>query len=366
MSDEANGTLKLDLTQVRTIAREELAPIKEQLDRIETAIGAGSSVEPEPPEPILPSPPPPPPPPSPPPPSGTGLGYRIGFYGPWAEFTRMEGLLQRKMDQSICYVNRYGGWGSSGGGYCDLGGAFNLPDKLAHVPYVTIQIPTLLNAGVAGGTTMPASAAGQYDQYYVNLARALAPYKDKILGFSVNWEFNGFWMNHGVSSNSSGGLRWQPNDFIQSFRRLATILKQECAGVPIVWTLNNGPDFNLPTGRKAIDYYPGDDVVDAIGLDLYERNWQNFANAKSAGGLDYVDSFLNAHPGKRCAFPEWGAFNNDGNFITQMAAWFKVRKDKVLWETYWNSQDGGQPGTNLAPGSALEAAYVNAYKGTAY
>jgi hypothetical protein len=360
MADEATGTLKLDLTQVRTIAKEELAPIKAQLDRIEAAIGSGGIEEP-PPEVIPPSPPPPSPPPS-----GTGLGYRIGFYCLQAEFARMEGLLQRKMDQSITYVNRYGGWGATGGGYCDLGGAFGLLNRLANQQFVTIQIPTLLDAGVAGGTTMPKSAAGEYDQYYTQFARALAPYKTRILGFSVNWEFNGFWMNHGVSSNSAGGLRWTPQDFIASFRRLATILKRECAGVPIVWTLNNGPDFNLPSGKKAIDYYPGDDIVDAIGLDLYERNWTNFANAKTTGGLDYVAKFMADHPGKRCAFPEWGAYNNDGNFITQMTAWLRAHKDKVLWETYWNSQDGGQPGTNLAPGSALEAAYVNAYKGTAY
>ena len=136
-------------------------------------------------------------------------------------------------------------------------------------------------------------------------------------------------------------------------------------GIPIVWCLNNGPDLNLPAGYKAADFYPGDAYVDVIGINIYEQHWGSFAGARLKGGLDYVDAFASAH-GKKIAFPEWSAANNDGSFITQMAAWFNARGGRILFHTYWNSTDGGVPtgGLNVSP--AQQEAYIDAYKGTRY
>jgi beta-mannanase len=215
-------------------------------------------------------------------------------------------------------VNRYG-WEY----YISLDGAFNFNDNLANGRKTAISIPTILDSGY--GTDMASAASGAYDQYYAQLAQNLAPYCSQIVSFAIDWEFNGYWFNHGVE-NSDGSLRWQPSDFIAAHRRLTNSLRQYCPGVPIIWPLNNGPESNLPSGYAAEQFYPGDAYVDAIGLDLYEQNYSSFAAAQSNGGFNWIDSFSSQH-GKGLAFPEWQATNGDASFIAS-PLFYKVFREK--------------------------------------
>jgi hypothetical protein len=114
-------------------------------------------------------------------------------------------------------------------------------------------------------------------------------------------------------------------------------------------------------------FYPGDQYVDAIGMDFYEQNMPNpckggqssqqcFESVAQAAGVDcfgsgcrpenYLDGFARLHR-KRLAFPEWGANNNDGGFITHMAAWLNdpSRQSRVVEITYWDSPNGQTAGT---------------------
>jgi hypothetical protein len=118
-------------------------------------------------------------------------------------------------------------------------------------------------------------------------------------------------------------------------------------------------------------FYPGDEYVDAIGMDFYEQNFPNpcsgqssqqcFDSIAQAAGLfcfgsgcrssEYLDGFARQHS-KKLAFPEWAADNNDGGFIAYMAAWINdpSRRSRVVELTYWDSPSGqkaGSTGTNL-------------------
>ncbi len=76
--------------------------------------------------------------------------------------------------------------------------------------------------------------------------------------------------------------------------------------------------------------YPGDDVVDYIGLDVYdfkhegsvEERWNTFY-LKAPFGLEWHRDFAARH-GKPMSYPEWGVGNFGDNpyFIQQMHDWF--------------------------------------------
>lgn len=54
---------------------------------------------------------------------------------------------------------------------------------------------------------------------------------------------------------------WRPEDYIASFRRMTEICRTEAPKINMVWS---------PIGlENASDYYPGDDVVDLVGLSIF-------------------------------------------------------------------------------------------------
>ena len=75
--------------------------------------------------------------------------------------------------------------------------------------------------------------------------------------------------------------------------------------------------------------YPGDDVVDYIGLDVYdfkqegsvEERWTTFY-LKAPFGLEWHRDFAVKH-GKLMSYPEWGVGNSGDNpfFIQRMHDW---------------------------------------------
>jgi hypothetical protein len=98
------------------------------------------------------------------------------------------------------------------------------------------------------------------------------------------------------------------------------------------------------------DLWPGDDVVDLIGLDFYNQSWrrqdadpqvrwQNYLTGNY--GLNWLARFAAAHR-KPIAIPEWGTgtrpdkhgFGDDPLFIHNMAAW--MRAHDVLFHSYWD------------------------------
>lgn len=120
------------------------------------------------------------------------------------------------------------------------------------------------------------------------------------------------WQVHGwedVPSNESDAVIARKGRYIDAFRYIATFLKQRGTGWLIdyqgngPWSLtNNHPEGN---GRWL---YPGNDVVDIIGVDVYDvRPW---ADVKAR--LDYTHAFARDH-GKQMSIPEWGIWLNDNN-----------------------------------------------------
>ncbi|MGD9527745.1 MAG: glycosyl hydrolase [Pseudonocardia sp.] len=89
-------------------------------------------------------------------------------------------------------------------------------------------------------------------------------------------------------------------------------------------------DFDPSRGRDAIPWtecYPGDDVVDIIGMDTYDQpqgaTFDTFVS-EDYGLQDHVD--FATQRGKPISFPEWGLLRNGDNpeYIRRMAEWIQT------------------------------------------
>ena len=187
-----------------------------------------------------------------------------------------------------------------------------------------------------GSPTLVQGARGDFDGHYKDLARKLIENGFGNCVVRIGWEFNGDWY--------PWTARGHTGDFKAYWRRIALAMRSV-----------SGARFRFDWSPTTIegptaDAYPGDDVVDLIGLDVYDqaypligdpaRRWQ-FLLARE-NGLNWHRDFAHAH-GKPRSFPEWGAGTRpDGHgggddplCIRNMLAWFKAG-DPVDYACYWN------------------------------
>ncbi len=124
------------------------------------------------------------------------------------------------------------------------------------------------------------------------------------------------------------------------------------------------------------NWYPGDDVVDIIGIDSYDSGLPPSITTQPAAwnrlftqpdGIQAVQSFAAQH-GKPLSVPEWGlggvgspwfGMGDDPAYIDGMAS--VVSSGTVAFQSYFL---GGDPATLLeAPGSQSFARYVAHFGG---
>jgi hypothetical protein len=117
-------------------------------------------------------------------------------------------------------------------------------------------------------------------------------------------------------------------------------------------------EWTTALGKQAIApdrAYPGDDVVDVIGSDVYNEYWSpTLADPRvrflwlvnQPFGLKWLRDFAAAH-GKPTAYSEWGSGTrpdghgggDDPHFIESMAGWF--RQTGPLYQSYWEVAGSG-------------------------
>ncbi len=147
--------------------------------------------------------------------------------------------------------------------------------------------------------TLDRGAAGDYDNHWRSFARSMikAGCADAIV--RLGWEFNGRFFPWAAAGREQ--------QFVQYWRRIVSILRS----VP-------GQEFRYDwcvlAGKEGTDVeaaYPGDDVVDFIGLDAYDTSTFSAEDDRRADqesrayGLAWHADFAAAR-GKPMSFPEWG------------------------------------------------------------
>jgi hypothetical protein len=94
-------------------------------------------------------------------------------------------------------------------------------------------------------------AAGEYDQHLKNLANLLKTKIKSPMYIRVGYEFNGWWNGY------------KPQAYKEAFRRVVEIFRRENVPAAYVWCA-------YPV-KADLSYYPGDDVVDWWGMDLFDK-----------------------------------------------------------------------------------------------
>ena len=182
-----------------------------------------------------------------------------------------------------------------------------------NVPMLVPNEPALDDDTVA--TLLREGADGAFDDHFRTLAERLVDRGANDTIVVLGWEMNGTSYTSRCGPNP---LAWK-----QYWQRIVTTMR----GVP-------GQafrfDFAPVRGAQAVpwpDCYPGDDVVDIIGMDSYDTGpGQTFAEyVHQPYGLRAHASFAAAH-GKPMSYPEWGLFDHGDNsdYIRAMHSWIST------------------------------------------
>lgn len=213
-------------------------------------------------------------------------------------------------------------------------------------PYrLALGVPLLVN-----GVLFSAVAAGVYDSQFRQLATTIIANGHANAMLRIGWEFNGDWYPWNANLN--------PPAFKAAFRHVVGVMRSvPGAKFGIIW------NPSMAAGTVAPDMlWPGDDVVDLIGLDVYNQSWRLQdedpvirwqGHLTDNYGLDWLASFAAAH-NKRIAFPEWATgtrpdghgWGDDPYFIHQMASW--IRGHNVFYQAYWDFTASDFDGTMSA------------------
>ena len=161
-------------------------------------------------------------------------------------------------------------------------------------------------------------AAGANDARWVEMSKAIANqplYRTSII--RLGWEANGNWYNWRANVN--------PTAWKACYRRIVGILRaNDNLHLTFDWTVA-GQRQNIP----AEQIYPGDDVVDIVGVDMYDTDWSRYNGGAPATpavqaevwdktvlngdhGLTWYTAFSKAH-GKPLHIDEWGLIPPSGH-----------------------------------------------------
>lgn len=155
-------------------------------------------------------------------------------------------------------------------------------------------------------------AAGRYDHRFRTLAQRLVRLGLHDAVLVPGWEMNGTTYTHRCGPD--------PHAWKTYWRSLVTAMRS-VPGQEFRF------DFAPSRGEDALAWplcYPGDDVVDIIGMDTYDQPpGEDFDDyiTQPYGLRAHVD-FAAAH-GKPISFPEWGLFRNGDNaaYMRRMLEW---------------------------------------------
>jgi beta-mannanase len=201
------------------------------------------------------------------------------------------------------------------------------------------------------GDTWQKAAAGAYVQRWTTAMRNL---RAKRAGKGTTYvriahEMNGNWMAWGVNASNLAAFK-------AGYRLYASIVRKEFPQARLTFSPNGGNHSNVSIDQL----WPGNDVVDVIGPDIYDGYpnvtsqaiWNSVSTQWSAPGspsglaawLQYA-----AGRGKPVALPEWGLpSGDDPAFIQgvhdQLAAaaarpGTSGNAGRVVYDCYFNAED---------------------------
>lgn len=165
-------------------------------------------------------------------------------------------------------------------------------------------------------------ADGRFDHHFRTLGERLVRLEAPDTVVVLGWEMNGITYTHRCGPD--------PEAWKTYWRRIVTAMR----AVP---GQRFRFDFAPSRGTDAVPWtecYPGDDVVDILGMDSYDQPpGENFDEmVEQPYGLRHHVEFAAAH-GKPISYPEWGLFRNGDNpeYMRRMLEW--IDRHRPLYHT---------------------------------
>lgn len=190
------------------------------------------------------------------------------------------------------------------------------------------------------GTTLQAAARGDYNGYWRVQLQKFVDYGFADAVLRVAHEMNCCYIWNAAND---------PAAYVGMFRQYVSVARS-IPGEQFLFDWNPILGGTSVTPEQA---YPGDDVVDIIGLDVYDDaiygadpavRWNGMVGAYY--GLQWQADFAAVH-GKLMSFPEWGVNNRPGlpdrsggdnpYFVHQMAAW--IAGHNALYAVSYNDNN---------------------------
>jgi hypothetical protein len=274
-------------------------------------------------------------------------------------------LVHRNFTCALVYNNNATDWSSWENPWFIITGiSDNQWAKWATAPGTNRQLivtQNLFPASVDHTDWRAAGALGRYADHARNLAGNLVA---AGLGHSIirlAHEANGPWSPYYIGDTPLDMSLW-----VQFWRQTVIAMRSvPGADFKFDWTVNAA---YRPVPLS--EFYPGDDVVDIVGIDAYDSGvmagvdrWSTIYNRPD--GIGDVLSFARAH-GKPLSIPEWGVGSNpalqtggdDPTYVNGIAE--VVRDNNVAYQSYFYKYDWA---TTLANGPLSLDAYRTHFGG---
>lgn len=223
--------------------------------------------------------------------------------------------------------------------------------------------------------------AGRYDADIKAMGQAMVA--REAAGFApmivpLGWEYNSDWFHHSAADSRK---------FREAWRRVRILVRETGSRARFALIANKGYSQNPPS-HNPLDAYPGDDVVDIIGVDAYDHYAVARTDAElqreldKAGGAHWWANVAAEH-GKGYMLQEWGAKNapnasgDKGGggysafFVRGMHGFFEqcaARPDlEFVGEMYFSEDDPANVGSSLTSkrNPAAAAEYTRLWAGAA-
>lgn len=228
-----------------------------------------------------------------------------------------------------------------------LGGAV-LTRHVGRPGRVVVSWP-MLTKDIAG--QFDRCAAGEFDDYVRSAAQLMGTRGVTNPLIRVGWEPNGRY----PWSLGPWPARWP--GYNACFQRQAMIFREELPETLIIWDNRRHTEKSIT--YSPLNFYPGDEYVDIVGLMLYDRwpihpdqaAWDRSLRLLNRGhlkGLDLWYEFATQVAEKPFALTEWGVSNNSNDpksfdnpfFITKVFEWLQARQETLAYESYFNCSGG--------------------------
>ena len=188
--------------------------------------------------------------------------------------------------------------------------------------------------------------AGAFDRHHAEIAAMLAGYRPLPgmvlrLAHECSSASQQDWM--GVDPDRANFAAWKA-----AWRRIGSVYKEAIPGLLLEWNHIRRPGIDVRGG------YPGDDLVDIVGVDSYnnkeeigdDAGWDEYADRRKGGMPNGPRAWLRyaVGLGKKVGYAEWGITNPEGaghacdsaRYVRGMHELFRDEAGHVAYECYFN------------------------------